>query len=169
MFFSCTAWKQEHYCTCIDILQYIHVCFSLAQRENGTKSARTQTFFRSTPCVFLLHHVGKQKLCIHWHFVFCIHWHFVIHHISFFEAPMCAVIFAVTKPTTCICKSLSALFPSCFKISCSRFVNVSAREMPGELKTVNEQLPVLGQMAWKKPLHNLPHKLLLKDLFSVHN
>ena len=49
-------------------------------------------------------------------------------------------------PTTCIC-TLSALFLACFKISCSRFVNVSARKVPGEKKTANEQLRLLGQMA----------------------
>jgi len=40
---------------------------------------------------------------------------------------------------------LSALFPACFKISC-RFVNASARKVPGERKTANEQLLLLAQM-----------------------
>jgi len=42
---------------------------------------------------------------------------------------------------------MSALFPACFKINCSHFVNVSARKVLGEWKTPNEQLPLLGQMA----------------------
>ena len=47
--------------------------------------------------------------------------------------------------TTCICKSLSALLLACFEISCRRFVNMSARKVPGERKTANEQLPLLAQ------------------------
>jgi len=47
---------------------------------------------------------------------------------SFFETSTCTVISAVTWPTTYIWKLWSALFPACFKISCSHFGNVSARQ-----------------------------------------
>jgi len=44
---------------------------------------------------------------------------------------------------------MNALFLACFKITCTGFVNVSARKVPGERKTANEQLPLLAQMTWK--------------------
>jgi len=50
--------------------------------------------------------------------------------------------------TECMyCRLLCALFCACLKISCSCFVNVSARNVPGERKAANEQLLLLAQIA----------------------
>jgi len=59
---------------------------------------------------------------------------------------------------------LSALFPACFKISGGRFVNMSARKVPGERKTANEQLLLLAQVAGKNVCITC-HVSFLKKVF----
>jgi len=61
-------------------------CVFILHRVETAVSMHTQTFFHSTPCIFLLHHMGKWNLAL-----LCIHWHFAVYHISFFETPTCAV------------------------------------------------------------------------------
>jgi len=96
--------------------QTIHVCFSLALRENKSTTAHALKFFQSIHMCFSLAPCGNSTKYAHTDIFFspllaffsstmwargnlallCIHRHFAVHHIGFCETSTYAVISVVT-------------------------------------------------------------------------